>query len=188
MKIKFRLIIQGAFIALFLLTNPLAAQENKSLPYQKISYDSLLNKARTIVDSAKCRILITVDENGQPHAREMSPFAPEKDWAIWLGTTRGSRKTNQIKHNPNVVVYYYDTKGMSYVSVSGKARLNDSPDLKAKYWVDSWKIFYPDRDKNYILIEVIPEKLEVCSFMYKLFWDPVTAIPHSVDFITKVTK
>ncbi|MFA5974210.1 MAG: pyridoxamine 5'-phosphate oxidase family protein [Lentimicrobiaceae bacterium] len=185
MKNKCRLIAYGAYTALLLSTTPLAAQENKGLPYQPISYDSLLYTARTIVDSARCQVLITVDEKGQPYAREMSPFSPENDWVIWLGTTRGSRKTNHILHNPNVVVYYYDTKGKSYVSVSGKARLVDTPAKKAKYWKDGWKIFYPDRDKNYILIEVIPEKLEVCSFRYKLFWEPVTGIPHSVDFITK---
>ena len=185
MKNKCRLIVYGACLALLLTTTQMAAQENKGLPYRQISYDSLLYKARTIIDSSQCRVLITVDEKGQPHAREMSPFPPESDWIIWLGTTRGSRKTNQILNNPNVVVYYYDTKGMSYVSVSGKARLIDDADKKEKYWKEGWKIFYPDRDKNYILIEVIPEKLEVCSFRYKLFWDPITAIPHSVNFITK---
>jgi general stress protein 26 len=159
MKNKCRLIVYGAFTALLLLSTPLAAQDNKGLPYHQISYDSLLYKARIIIDSSQCRVFITVDEKGQPHAREMSPFPPENDWAIWLGTTKGSRKTNHIKHNPNVVVYYYDTKSMSYVSVSGKARLVDDPDKKAKYWKDGWKIFYPDRDKNYILIEVVPERL-----------------------------
>jgi len=188
MKNKFRLIVFSALTALLLSTTPLAAQENNGLPYQQLSYDSLLYKARTIVDSARCQVLITVDEKGQPHAREMSPFSPENDWVIWFGTTKGSRKTNQILHNPNVMVYYYDTKGMSYVSVSGKARLVDNPDKKAKYWKDGWELFFPDRDKKYILIEVIPEKLEVCSFMYKLFWDPATGIPHSVDFITKHTE
>lgn len=155
------------------------------MAYQPISRDSLLSYARTIVDSAQCKVLISVDENGQPHAREMSPFAPEKDWIIWLGTTKGSRKTNQIEHNPNVIVYYYDTKGMSYVSASGKASLVNDSGKKANYWVDNWKRFYHDRDKNYMLIRVIPDSIEVCSFRYKLFWDPVTGIPHSVDFNKK---
>ena len=112
----------------------------------------------------------------------MAPFAPEEDYVIWLGTSQGSRKTKQIQQNPNVVVYYYESKGMSYVAVSGKARLVNDAEKKAKYWTESWKRYYPNRDTDYILIEVIPEHLEVCSYKYKLFWDPVTKAPRSVDF------
>jgi len=65
--------------------------------------------------------------------------------------------------------------------------VND-PDKKAKYWVDGWQRFYPDRDKDYILLEVTPEKLEVCSFKYNILWDPKTGIPPSVDFVTNESK
>jgi general stress protein 26 len=148
---------------------------------QEISRDSLLSVARTIIDSAKCRIFITVDENGKPQARTMSPFPTEENMVIWLGTNPGSRKVKQIKNNPNVIVYYYDTKGLSYVSVSGQARLVNDPDKKAHYWVESWTRYYPDPDKDYILIEVIPKRLEICSFKHKLFWDS-TGKPAFVEF------
>jgi general stress protein 26 len=58
----------------------------------------------------------------------------------------------------------------------------NEPDKKAKYWVDGWKTFYADRDKDYVLIEVTPEKLEICSFKHRILWDPETGIPQSVDF------
>jgi general stress protein 26 len=147
------------------------AQEQQYESGQQISVDSLLKVARIIVESATCKALITVDEAGKPHAREMAPFAPEEDWVIWMGTTRDSRKTKQIMGNPNVVVFYYDTAGRSYVSVSGKARLVSDPDKKSKYWVDAWTAFYKDVDKDYILIEVTPENLEICSFEYNILWD-----------------
>jgi general stress protein 26 len=182
MKTKFLSIIHLIPVILLFSTSSLPAQEEKIQSIPQISRDSLLKVARTIIDSAKCRIFVTVDENGKPHAREMSPFSPENNWVIWLGTSQGSRKTKQIQHNPNVVIFYYETKGLSYVSVSGKARLVNDPDKKAKYWVDGWQNYYPDRSKNYILIEVTPEKLEICSFQYKFFWDPVTGIPASVNF------
>lgn len=180
MKTKFPSNIHLIPVILLFSASLLLAQEEKFYSIPQISRDSLLKIARTVIDSARCRILVTVDENGKPHAREMSPFSPENNWVIWLGTSQGSRKTKQIKQNPNVVVFYYDTKGLSYVSVSGKARLVNDPDKKAKYWVEGWQKYYPDR--NYILIEVTPEKLEMCSFRYNFFWDPVTGIPASVDF------
>jgi general stress protein 26 len=171
MAFKFLKTVNSILIMLFLASSSLFAQEVKDQANQQISRDSLLNVARTIIGSASCRVLITVDENGKPHAREMAPFSPEENWVIWLGTTVGSRKTKQIQSNPNVIVYYYEPTGMSYVSVAGKARLVNDPDKKAKYWVDSWQQFYPDKDKSYILIEVTPENLEVCSFKYNILWD-----------------
>jgi general stress protein 26 len=154
--------------------------QTEQFPQQRgMSRDSLLTYARMIVDSARCRVFITVDEEGKPRARVMSPFPPEDNWVIWFGTFPTSRKVKQIQNNPNVVVFYYDTKGLSYVSVSGKARLVNDPDLKAKYWKEGWK--------NYILIEVTPERLEVCSFEYDLLWNP-EGRPASVDFIMDDSK
>lgn len=117
----------------------------------------------------------------------MSPFSPEKDMKIWFGTTANSRKVEQIKSNPNVVVYYYDTKGLSYVTINGTARIVNDKDKKEKYWVQNWKQFYPDKDKGYILIEVTPQRLEVCSFKYKLFWN-AAGLPYSIEFNDTETK
>jgi len=182
----FRRIAINMFVFL-LLASSLYAQEGMNQSRNLLSPDSLLRAARIIIDSASCRIFITVDENGKPHAREMSPFPLETDWVIWLGTSPGSRKVKQIQNNPNVIVYYYEPQGYSYVSVAGKARLVNDPDKKAKYWVDGWKRYYPDRDKNYVLIEVTPENLEVVSYKYNIFWDSKGA-PQSFDFISNKSK
>ena len=187
MKNDFRRTAGSIFILLSLSTLSLYAQGGMSQSENLLSSDSLLHAARIIIDSANCRVLITVDENGKPHAREMAPFSPENDWVIWLGTSPVSRKVKQIQNNPDVVVYYYDPDGMSYVSIAGKARLVDDPDKKAKYWRESWKVLYPDRDKDYILIQVTPEVLEVASVKYQIFWDPSWA-PQSFDFISNKSK
>lgn len=79
------------------------------------------------------------------------------------------------------MVFYYDTKGRSYVSLAGKARLVNDPEKKARYWKKSWTRYFPDPDKDYILIEVTPERLEICSYKYKLFWDS-TGKPAFVEF------
>jgi general stress protein 26 len=174
--IRFILVLLILFIA-----SSLSAQEPQVYAQQDISRDSLLTLARTIIDSAQCRTLITVDENGKPHARTMSPFPPEEDMVIWLGTNPTTRKVRQIKSNPNVIVFYYDTKGFSYVSVAGKASIVDDPEKRAHYWKESWTRFYPDPDKDYTLIEVTPERLELVSFKFNLFWDP-TGKPFFVEF------
>ena len=137
--------------------------------------------ARAIIDSARSRTFITVDEHGKPQARTMSVFPPEEDMDIWLGTSTNSRKVKQIKNNPNVMVFYYDTKGHSYVSVAGQACLVNDPEKKAHYWKKSWTRYYPDPEKDYVLIKVTPERMEICSYKYKLFWDS-KGIPAFIEF------
>lgn len=184
MKTKSFLKVTSILVALLFSFSSLFAQENEENVYQEITQDSLLRTARTVIESASCRVLITVDENGKPHARAMAPFPIEDDWVIWLGTTQGSRKTKQIKNNPNVIVYYYEPNGRSYVSLAGKARLVNDPDLKAKYWVEGWDQFFPDREKNYILIEVTPENLEIVSFKHNILWD-TKGDSRIIDLMTK---
>jgi general stress protein 26 len=181
MKKRFVKALMCLLVLLILSYTSIIAQDEQFPPQREVSRDSLLTYARMIVDSSDSHVLITVDESGKPRARTMSPFSPEENWTVWLGTFPTSRKAKQIKNYPNVVVFYYDSKSYSYVNISGTAKLVNDPDLKAKYWKDGWKRFYPDRDKDYILIEVTPERLEVCSFKYHLFWDE-NGIPPSVEF------
>ena len=163
-----RLYVCICLIGLLFVSASLYAQEPA---VQTMPRDSLLIIARTIVDSADCRILVTVDEENKPQAREMSVFPPESDWTLWLGINPRSRKAEQIKNNPNVMVYFYDTMGFSYVSVAGQAELVTDPDKRKKYWKEGWTRFYPDPEKDYILIQVTPERMEICSFQYQLYWD-----------------
>ncbi len=153
------------------IVSSLMAQELLVKDRSEISRDSLLIVAHSIIDSARSRTFITVDINGKPQARTMYVFPPEENMVIWLGTSTRSRKVKQIKNNPNVMVFYFDTKGRSYVSVAGKARVVNDPEKKAHYWKKSWTRYYPDPEKDYILIEVTPERMEICSYKYKLFWD-----------------
>ena len=159
----------------------LLAQNNNSFTANEVSRDSLLKVSHAIIDSARCRVLVTVDEYGKPHAREMDPFIPGDDMVVWLGTSPVTRKVKQIEKNPNVVVFFYDTKGLSYVSIEGKAALINDPALKSKYWKSYWEQYYPDRNKDFILIKVTPVRLELVSYKYKLFWKTGYK-PLSVEF------
>jgi general stress protein 26 len=169
-------------LPLLLISTSTAADEQDK-PKQEISRDSLMAIARVIIDSSECRALITVDESEKPHARAMSPFPPEDGMIVWLGTSTRSRKVKQIQNNPNVIIYYFDSKGLSYVTLAGKARLVNDPEKKAHYWKESWKIFYPNRDEDYILIEVTPERIEVFSFEYDIMDEPPSWTVPSIDFM-----
>jgi general stress protein 26 len=188
-KSKVIIIVLGAILVigiLILVVNNLVqtSQKGKELQdkvQQEISRDSLITVARTIIDSTRVCTFITVDENGKPQARTMSKFQPDENMVIWLGTNPRSRKVKQIKNNSNVMVYYYDTKGRSYVSVAGHAQIVNEPEKKAHYWKKGWTRYFPDPEKDYILIKVTPDRMEICSYKYKLFWDS-TGKPAFVEF------
>ena len=169
------------FALTVLLVSSVTAQEEKYFTKKELSRDSLLTIARTIIKSAQSITFITVDKDGKPQARIMSRIPPEDDMTIWLGTNPRSRKAAQIKNNPNAMVFYYDAKGASYVSIAGKARIVTDPKIKDRYWKESWAKYYPDPEKDFVLIEVKPKRLELVSYKYDLFWGP-EGRPQFIEF------
>jgi len=108
----------------------------------------------------------------------MDPFQPEADMVVWLATNPKSRKVAEIAHNNHVTLYYFVREDQAYVAISGRARIVRDPREKARHWKDDWKDFYPDR--NYLLIAVTPEKLEVISVKQGITGDSVTWTPPAV--------
>jgi general stress protein 26 len=123
-----------------------------------------------------------LDSSGRPQARTLDPFPPDDNMLIWLGTNARSRKVAEIRRSSRVTLYYFDRESQAYVTVHGTARLVNDAKEKAKRWKDEWKDFYPDRAKDYLLIVVTPEKLEVVNVKKGILGDPRTWKPRSVSF------
>jgi general stress protein 26 len=154
----------------------------------RLDRQSLIKTAREIMKTARYCALITLDSNGRPHARTMDPFPPEANMVVWLGTNAKSRKVAEIRRNQRVTLYYFVPADQAYVTISGRARIvHDAPE-KVKHWKDEWKDFYPDREKNYLLIAVVPEKLEVISLKLGIVGDAVTWTPPAVRFGSRKPK
>jgi len=124
-----------------------------------------LEAARTIVENAEYCFLITVDAGGQPQARLMQPFPPEKDFTIWMGTHPKTRKVEQIRANPKVTVAYQDAKAPGYVTLIGTARVVDTIETRKAHWRDDWGDFFPGgpAGPNYAVIEIKPQRIELIS-------------------------
>lgn len=145
----------------------------------------IIQAARTIIDSTRYCALITVDSTGQAHARAMDPFPPDEDMVIWLGTNPKSRKVNEIRYNPKVTLYYMDPSGAGYVTIIGTASLVDDPSEKSRRWKEEWDEFYKNQGENYLLIQVVPNKLEVVSYKHDLTGDSVTWKAPEIEFEVK---
>ncbi len=149
---------------------------------QRLSKDELIAAAREIMITARYCALITVDSSGRTHARAMDPFPPEADMTVWFGTNSRSRKVREIRRHPRVTLYYFNRDEQAYVMLTGIARLVNDPKEKAKRWKEEWNDYYPDRAKDYLLILVTPERLEVVSEKKGIKGDPRTWKPPTVIF------
>ncbi len=183
MKSLFRL-LQSCVLPLLLLfvvavSGESSGQEKKAA---KTGRDSLIAVACEIMKNANYCALITVDASGRPQARVMDPFPPEGDMVVWFGTNPKSRKVRQIRRDHRVTLFYFDSEGVGYVTINGTARLVDDAKEKARRWKEGWEAFYPDRENNYLLIEVTPEKLEIISEKYDIIGDSETWTPPSIEF------
>lgn len=155
-------------------TPPVAAQTPTP------SRDSLLTVARSLMAGARYAALITLDSTGAPQARTVEPFPPETDFTVWIGTNPRTRKVGEIQRDARVTLYYYDPGAMGYVTIRGRAQVVDDPGLKRTWWNPGWEGFYPDRDRDYLLLKVTPERLEIVSMADGIIGDAVTWRPPTV--------
>jgi general stress protein 26 len=149
---------------------------------QRLSKDALISAAREIIATARYCALITADSKGRMHARTMDPFPPDENLIIWFGTNPKSRKVAEIRRHSRVTLYYFDRESPAYVTISGFARLVNNPVEKAKRWKDEWKAFYPDREKGYLLIAVMPQELEIVNEKKGIVGDAHLWTPPTVRF------
>ena len=149
---------------------------------QTPSRAELLGIAREVVEGAAFVSLATLDDEGYPAVRAMDPLPPDDDWVVRLATNPDSRKVEQLRARPRVALHYLADDVPAYVTLIGRARLVDDPEMKARHWKESWTPFYPDRDQSVLLIEVTPIRLEVVSEAHGAPGDAETWRAHVVEF------
>jgi general stress protein 26 len=141
--------------------------------------EAMLKAAREVMTAAEYCFLVTVDDSGQPQARLMQQFPPTPDFTIWMGTNPRSRKVAQIRARPRTAVACSDTKGPAYLTLTGRARIVDDPAERLKHWRADWDIHYPGGPggPNFVLIEFVPERLELISAAHQIGIAPASLRP-----------
>ena len=167
--------LTGSLIILGFSAPGLPAQEPPSR-------ETLLAAAEEIMEAARYCGLVTFDESGNTSVRMMDPFPPDEDWSIWMGTNRGTRKVREVEGDPRVTLYYHSPEHVGYVAVYGTARLVDDTEEKASRWKNEWEGLYPDREAQYLLIQVIPDRMEVINYSRAIQGDTETWETPSVEF------
>ncbi|CAG9606998.1 pyridoxamine 5'-phosphate oxidase family protein [Pseudoneobacillus rhizosphaerae] len=129
-----------------------------------MSQQDLKSQVMKIISDHKIGVLSTV-ENNKPHSRYMTFY--HEDLTLFTPTKMDTEKTEEIKKNPYVsVLLGYEEKGQSdaYVEVFGSSSINDSQDLKMKYWDEAFnQWFQGPEDPNYVFLQIQPETVRLLN-------------------------
>lgn len=150
-----------SMILIFSLFIGLSTSHAQYSPSEEAKYKEV---ALEIINAATTCSLITVDEHGFPMARMMQTLPTNDDFIVWLATKPNCRKVQQIKENPKVSLYYTESNASGYVCIQGKAALVNDSQTKKEHWKEEWQAYYPNPEKDLILIKIIPMKMEVVSY------------------------
>ena len=145
--------------------------------------DAVLKAAREVIASVRYATLSTMDDlSGYPQARVVDPFAPESDFTIWIGTNAETRKVQQVRLNPRVALLYFDSAKQHYVSITGVASIVRDAAEKSRRFKPDWKAFYKNGSNgdDYVLIKIVPSRLEIVADSLGMRNDPVTWRPVTI--------
>src|SRR5206468_213481 len=83
-----------------------------------------IRKVRDLIQDITFCMLTTVGEEGRLHSRPMAVNnAVEFDGQLWFFTYGRAHKCAEVDRNHQVNCAFADTKGQTYVSISGEAML-----------------------------------------------------------------
>jgi general stress protein 26 len=148
---------------------------------------TLERAARELIAGAKYAALITLGPEGHPQARAIENLPPEADFSVWFATTPRTRKVAEIQRDPRVTLYWFDPARAGYVTLIGLASIVTDSAERARNWQPRWEAFYPDRDRDYLLIQVRPLRLEVVSPAHGITGDSLSWRPPTLAFPPRAT-
>lgn len=125
--------------------------------------EAMVRVARDIMRAARFCALITRDANTGSAARTIDPAPPDSTMVVRFVTNPRSRKVKQLAADPRVALYYFDASAQRYATLYGRARAIRDPAEKARRWYEGWTPFYPQREHDATLYEVLPERIELVS-------------------------
>jgi general stress protein 26 len=172
------LLVSSLSLAALVVPGPVRAAEE---PRPKLDHAQLIAAAREIMAGQTYCGLVTLDEGGRPQVRTMNPFPPEEDMTVWFATNTRSRKVQEMRRDPRVVLYYANHKeATGYVALSGRAVLIDDMQEILKRKRAYWDQAFPGL-KNLVLIKVVPERLDVLNYAKGALGDELTWRTPSIE-------
>lgn len=95
-----------------------------------------------LVEKIETAMLTTRRPDGRLVSRPMATQKRDAIADLWFVTDIESNKLDELEHDPNVNLGYFDTRSWEWVSVSGTARIStDRASIRSLYQPD-WKAWF----------------------------------------------
>jgi general stress protein 26 len=141
-----------------------------------------------LMKNSKAAYLTTIDFEGYPITRAMFNLRNEEqfpefkdffnglnnEFEIYISTNTSSSKTDHIKKNPKICVYYCDPEDFKGVMFSGEVEVIEDMKVKEKIWLDWWTRYYLKglEDPDYTLLRLKPKTAQFYYRLQKVVFEP----------------
>ena len=122
-------------------------------------------KIVAIMKEASLFAFLATCDSGQPRVRPVAPIV-EDDMSVWVATSAGSRKVEQVKKNPKMsLAFVHPPHGEKMATIIGEAEIVADMEQKKRVWgLAPYDLsqYFPDgpESKEYCVLKIKPEKIE----------------------------
>lgn len=139
-----------------------------STPMERRTDAEARQKVIDIARKAKLAMMATYDARGLAHARPMGAVDhedPEEGSALWFFTRAESRKIDELRADPRVMLNYSDESSDNWLSITGRAEIVRDEEKAKALWTETLRTWFPKgpEDDQIALVKVVPEEAE--------YWD-----------------
>ena len=125
-----------------------------------------LQQLVTLLREFRTGMLTTQTNFGHLTTRPMTIQHPRQDKPLWLVAFEGCSSLENIRHNAQVNLSFNRESDKAWISISGRAEINQDRSLIQELWQSEWDIWIgPNTPKSdAALIEIEPIQVD--------FWEP----------------
>jgi general stress protein 26 len=140
--------------------------------------ERLLRLARETVDAVPTCLAITIDGNGDANARAINTSKLTDEWTLRFLTDRRTRKVGEIARRGRMTLVYYHQAGGAYVTLVGRAQINEDVAVKQEAWRPESFKWHPGgpTDPNVVLVEFVAERIETWNTPGQIVPDPTEGL------------
>lgn len=128
-----------------------------------------IEKMKELITSIEVAMFATCDKSGDVWSRPMYTVHVDDKMGVWFFTNKNAPKVQDFQEDSSVNISYSDFRNHAYLSLKGKAKLIEDPELKDQLWDPILENWFPEgrNDRDVQMLKVTVEGAE--------YWDSDTS-------------
>ena len=120
----------------------MANHNDAQRPESNLGTREKLEQLYGLIDKIEIALMTTRRQDGSLVSRPMATQARTEGTDLWFVTNAETAKIDELEHDPNVNLAYYDKGTYQFVSVSGVARLSHDRELIRRLYKPDWRAWF----------------------------------------------